>query len=99
MKHRLLGFVSVVVAGVAVAWFTGFLDHVLPAPARAWLAIENLSRDDFQRPEYGFRIVLCWLEDDGSGVDTRRVENAFSGVGGIKLVRSARIVSVQRHRT
>ena len=39
------------------------------------------------------RIVLCWLENDSSGDDTREVENAFSGVEGIKLVRSARIVA------
>lgn len=93
MKNWFLRIVAGVVAGVAVAWFTGFLNHAFPAPARAWLAIENLTREDLRRPEDGFRIILCWLENDGSGVNTRQVETAFSGVGGIKLVRSARIVS------
>ena len=88
----LLGVISAVVVALIATWSTGFLNQVVPGPARAWLVLRNLSSDNLQRPEDGFRIVLCWLQNDGSGFDTRQVENAFSGVRGIKLVRSARIV-------
>ena len=90
----LLGIISAVVVVVAATWLTGFFNQVVPwGPARVRLALRNLSPGNLERQEDGFRIVLCWLQDDGSGFDTRQVENAFSGVGGIKLVRSARIVA------
>ena len=88
-----LGVISTVVVGLVAVWLTGFLNQVIPGPERTLLALRNHSLDDLQRPEDGFRIVLCWLENDTSGFDTRQVENAFSGVGGIKLVRSARVVA------
>ena len=37
--------------------------------------------------------MLCWLENDDGGRDTKAVAEAFSGIGGIELVRSARIVA------
>ena len=89
----LWGIVSTIGAGLLVAWLGGLMNQVVPAPARAWLLAGNLVSDDLPRPDDGFRIVLCWLENDDSGFDTRLVELAFSGVGGIELVRSARIVA------
>ena len=86
------GTVSAVIVGLLVAWLGGLMNQVVPAPARARLLVENLFSDDYPRPDDGFRIVLCWLENDHSGFDTRLVELAFSGVKGIELVRSARIV-------
>ena len=38
------------------------------------------------RADESFRIVLCWLENDWSGNDTRNVEDAFSGVESITLI-------------
>ena len=91
----LWGIVSAVIVGLVVAWSVGLMNQVVPAPARARLLVENLFSDNHPRPDDGFRIVLCWLENDDSGFDTRLVELAFSGVGGIELVRSARIVAAQ----
>ena len=78
----------------------GFLNQFLPPPKRAWLALKNLwlalknlRRDNPPRPEDSSRIVLCWLENDSSGDDTRTVERAFTSVAGITLVRSARLVA------
>ena len=93
MKRFLKGFIPTVVAALFVALLTGILDQVVPGVARLRLAIGNQFSDNLQLPEDGFRIVLCWLENDDSGFDTRQVENAFSGVGGIKLVRSHHIVT------
>ena len=85
--------VALALTGIIVAWLKGFLNSFLPPPARAWLALENSWRDQSQRPEDGFRIVLCWLEDDSSGDDTATVAQAFQNVHGVRLVRSARIVT------
>ena len=83
-----------VVLSVIAAWFKGFLSQFLPVPppGRVRLALKNPWRN-LQHPEDSFRIVLCWLENDRSGDDTRRVEAAFTGVEGIKLIRSARMVT------
>lgn len=89
-------FRSIVAAALCTliaAWVTGFLDHHVPTPARAWLALENAWQNKPQHSEDGFRIVLCWLEDDSSGDDTKFVEQAFANVDGITLLRSARIVA------
>ena len=94
MKKWLGGIFSAVVVAVIATWLAGFLNQVVPwGPARVRLAIRNLFPGNLERQEDGFRIVLCWLQDDGSGTDTRQVEDAFSGVRGIKLVRSARVVA------
>ena len=74
-------------------WLTGFLNETVLSPQRAWLALQNHLWSKPQRAEDGFRIVLCWLENDRSGEDTGNVEDAFSGVKGITLVRSYRTVT------
>ena len=83
---------------VLVAWLKGFLNQFLP-PQRAWLAIANSLlaittgfRTEPPSPEDRFRVVLCWLEDDTTGRDTKAVGQAFTGVEGVELIRSARIV-------
>ena len=81
-----------VVTVLVVTWLTGVLNRFVPPPERAWLALKNLWRN-LQHPEDSFRVVLCWLENDRSGDDTRRVEATFTGVEGIKLIRSARMVT------
>ena len=88
----LLGIAGSVLVAFITSWAAGFFNQLLPPPSRALLSLENVLRSDSQRPEDGFRVVLSWLEDDSSGKDTKNVEDAFSGVDGIKLVRSARIV-------
>ena len=79
--------------GVLAAWLKGFLNQFLPAPQRVWLGIKNLFLNGSSRPEGRFRFVLCWLKNDDSGRDTTTAEQAFSGIEGIELVRSARIVA------
>ena len=86
-------FVVGVTATVVAAWLRGFLNQFLPPPKQAWLALKNLRRGNPPRPEDSFRVVLCWLENDSSGDDTRTVERAFTNVEGITLVRSARLVA------
>ena len=53
------------------------------------LAIRNRRRDT-PRSENRFRFVLCWLESDLTGTDTKLVEDAFRNIRGINLCRSAR---------
>ena len=86
-------FVMGVIATVIAGWLSGFLNQFLPPPKQAWLALKNLRWDSPPRPEDSFRIVLCWLENDSSGDDTRTVERAFTNVEGITLVRSSRLVA------
>ena len=82
-----------IVVTVLTAWFTGFLQQFLPPPQRAWLAIANTFKAKSPLPEQRFRLVLCWLQNDGAGRDTSTVEEAFTGVEGIELVRSTSVVS------
>ena len=88
----LIGIVGSAIAGLVTTWLMGFLNPHLPSPQRAELALSNLLSAAAPRPEEGFRIVLCWLEGDDKGIDTGHVEDAFSNVKGVKLLRSARIV-------
>ena len=61
---------------------------------RIWLALKNILRDNPRRSRENFRIVLCWLKGDPKGVHAETaVESAFRDIGGVELVRSARIVS------
>ena len=89
----LVGIFTVVFTGFVVTWLTGFLNRYLPSPERTWLALWNLRRGNLQSPVDSFRVVLCWLENDRHGDGTRSVNDAFTGVEGITLFRSARIVS------
>ena len=78
--------------GVLAAWLMGFLGQFLPPSQWVWLGITNSFETKTPRLEDGFRFVLCWLEDDTSGRDTKTVEQAFAGIEGVELVRSAHIV-------
>ena len=75
-----------------------YFGQFLPGPQRAGLAIRNCwhaARNCWRnspRPKGRFRFVLCWLEDDPTGADTKSVENAFSKIKGINLCRSAVVV-------
>ena len=84
--------IGIVVAAFA-AWLTVFFKQFLPSPQRALLAIANVCKARSPRPEQRFRLALCWLENDGTGRDTGTVAKAFTGIEGIELVRSARVVS------
>ena len=86
------GIALLVLTGLASTWLAGFLNPVVPSPARVRLALKNICQGKPERSNYRFRIVLCWLERDKSGHDTDTVERAFSNVPGVTLVRSARIV-------
>ena len=86
-------WLGVLFATVLTAWLAGFLNQFLPTPQRAWLGIKNLFLGGSPRPEGRFRFVLCWLEDDTSGRDTKTVERKFASIKGVELVRSARIVA------
>ena len=77
----------------ARAWLKEFINPCVLSPEQARLAITNKIKGKSPRPRDRFRIVLCWLENDYDGCNTKTVEGAFSGIGGIELVRSARIVT------
>ena len=81
------------VDGILIAfWLKGSLNRILLSPQRAWLAIKTLRCRPPKSGE-GFRLVLCWLGNDADGNATRAVEQAFTGVEGIGLVRSWRVVA------
>ena len=92
--ERLGAFLTGVITTLVAGWVMGVLDQFVPSPERTRLAVENVWRGNPQRSEDGFRIVLCWLENDAEGDNTLEVASAFQNpdLGGIKLVRSARIV-------
>ena len=92
MSNWLAGLVGAVILASSVAWLTGALDAYTWPWARVQLALENYWSDDPQPFHGSFRIVLCWLEDD-SGKDGKTVARAFTGVHGIELVRSERLVA------
>ena len=84
--------IGIVVTGFA-AWLNGFLNQLLPPPQQARLAIANAFKASSPLPKQRFRLALCWLDNDGTGRDTGTVAKAFTGIEGIELVRSARVVS------
>ena len=84
---------AVFVGGLLVTWLKGFFNQFLPSPPRTRCALANVLQTTPPPREDGFRIVLCWLENDPSGSDTRNVAQAFTGLDGITLARSARIVA------
>ena len=92
--------IASVVTALLVVWLTGFFNEAVPSLQRLLLALQN-RWTAFRKNLWGdladagnnFRIVLCWLKNDRNGEDTRSVEAAFSGVRGIALRRSARIVT------
>ena len=88
-----VGWIGGIVVAAGVAWLMGFFQQFLPSPQRARLASANVFEASAPLPEQRFRLVLCWLENDGAGRDTDTVEEAFTGIEGIELVRSARVVS------
>ena len=80
----------------AVVALAGWLAVVfaLPKPPRIRQAFRNLRRDT--RPsESAFRVVLCWLANDDTGEDGRRVELMFCGMDGFAPERSARVVGLR----
>ena len=87
------GGIVVLVVMVFRAWLMGFFTLFLPPPQRARLAIANAFKARSPLPETRFRLALCWLENDSGGRDTGTVAEAFTGIEGIELVRSARVVS------
>ena len=82
-----------VVAALVASWLKGFFRQFLPSPQRARLAIANAFVITTPLPEERFRLALCWLENDSGGRDTKTVAEAFIGIEGVELVRSARVVS------
>lgn len=89
--------VSIPLAGLIVLafrkWLQEMAEHVVPSPQRALLAARNVIErrgcDEGQ-----LSVVLCWLDDDYQGRQTRVVENAFLCLRGVRIVRSARAVRV-----
>ena len=81
------------IAAPLISWFAGFLHPFDLSPQRSLLVLANEWQGTPPPSEDGFRIILCWLENDHSGKDAETVEDAFSDVGGIKLFRSARVVA------
>ena len=82
----LTSVITSLITALVVVWFSEVLVQIVPSPQRLWLRVENALSATPSRADASFRIVLCWLENDWSGEDTRNVEDAFSGVEGITLV-------------
>ena len=82
----LTSVITSLITALVVVWFSEVLVQIAPSPQRLWLRVENALSATPSRVDASFRIVLCWLENDWSGEDTRNVEDAFSGVEGITLV-------------
>ena len=76
---------SLITAAVLV-WISDALVQYLPSPQKLVLRVQNALSSTPAPADSSFRIVLCWLENDWSGTDTKNVEDAFSGVEGITLV-------------
>ena len=85
--------VASVVTALLVAWVTEFPHRSDWPPERAGLLLGNFLLSEPQPADDSFRVVLCWLEDDRSGDDTRTVAQAFASTKGIAMVRSAGVVS------
>ena len=83
---------GMVIAGVVIAWFSGLLNQIVPSTERTGLAVINLLPINHGGSEDHFRFVLCWLENDRDGNDTKIVAQAFSSIQRVTLVRSAQIV-------
>ena len=89
MKHSgtiVTSAITSLITALAVVWFSDALRQHVPSPQKLELRVRNALTPTPTRADAGFRIVLCWLENDWSGTDTRNVEDAFSGVEGITLV-------------
>ena len=82
-----------VITTLVTVWFSEGFVQIVPSPARLSLRVQNALSATPSRTDESFRIVLCWLENDWSGEDTRNVEDAFSGVEGITLVVSDEDIS------
>ena len=85
--------IGAILAAVFRTWLKSFVGQFLPSPQQARSAITNACKTRSPPPEQRFRLVLCWLEKDGAGRDADTVEDAFTDVEGIELVRSARVVA------
>lgn len=81
-----------VVAGFIGAWLGGVFNEFVWSPGRTLLGAANLFRAKQEGPEDRFRFVLCWLQNDKDGKDTRIVAQAFRSIQGVSLVRSAQVV-------
>ncbi len=88
-----LSMITSLITALVVVWLSEGLVQDVPSPQRLWLLFQNGLSATPNRAEGSFRIVLCWLENDRSGKDTRNVEDAFSGVEGITLVVSAKDIT------
>ena len=84
--------VTIVITTLIASWLTEPPHGADLSWERVNLTLDNITRNEAPTQDK-FRIVLTWLEDDRSGDDTRTVEQAFEGIGRVKLVRSARIVA------
>lgn len=78
--------ITSLITALVVVWFSEALLQIVPSPQRLWLRVQNALPATPSQADESFRIVLCWLENDWSGEETRNVEDAFSGVEGITLV-------------
>ena len=83
------------ITALAVLWFSAAFVHAVPSPQRFFLGIKNFFSATPSRLKDSFRIVICWLENDWSGEETRRVEDAFAGVAGITLIVSEKKISAR----
>ena len=89
----LTSVITSLITALLVVWSSEALIETVPSPQRLVLSAQNALSATPSRADENFRIVLCWLENDWSGKETKNVEDAFTGVEGITLVVSAKKVA------
>ena len=93
LSKRSTAWLGAVITAVVIGWLTMIPGEFLPPSEQTMLGITNIFKTKSPRPTEGFRFVLCWLEDDNtSGQNTKIVEQAFSGIEGVELIRDEDIV-------
>ena len=92
MRMKTLGIIVLTAIVTLTATWMAELRFDLP-PQQVLLALGNLRLHEPHGAEDRFRIVLCWLEDDKTGDDTRTVEQTFASIEGIEMVRSAQSIA------
>ena len=86
-------FTTTIVTALVAGFIGWCISIVQPPPTeRIRLAWSNVG-EEFAIQDHGkVRVVLTWLEEDGSGTDTQNVADALAKIESIALRRSARTV-------
>ncbi len=93
LRKRLLAIALAGSAAFLSAWWAGVFAGYLWGPEQVALWLHNVRQGALESVDDRFRVVLCWLENDPDGDNTRHVALAFTSVEGIALVRHPSVVA------